>query len=415
MSSNDNKDTRPDLLFLVHRIPFPPNKGDKIRSFNMLAFLSRHYRVHLGCFIDDPADNAFVDELREYCASQYVININPTIRKVRSLAALITGAPLSVPFYASKNMQSWVDRTIGAHSISRVVCFSSPMAQFVGDLTESHSVMDFVDVDSDKWRQYAERTGLPMRLVYRREWHRLADYERDIAGRFAVSTFVTQNEVTLFNRISPETAARHHAVRNGVDTEYLDPAVAHPSPYPEAGDVITFVGMMDYWANVEAVSWFARDVLPAIRAKRPKAEFWIVGGSPTAEVRALADLEGVHVTGRVEDVRPYMQHADVAVAPLRIARGVQNKVLEYLSMGTPTVCSTQAAQGLEASDSAPMLVAETASEMAMACCRLMDATEDPDQSASARRYVLQYYNWERNLGDLRKLIERGPSQDSIGL
>ncbi|MEL6216007.1 MAG: TIGR03087 family PEP-CTERM/XrtA system glycosyltransferase, partial [Pseudomonadota bacterium] len=395
--------TREPLLLRVHRIPFPPDKGDKIRSFRILEHLSRDYDVHLGCFIDDPDDWQHVETLSQYCASVKTLGINRKLATLRSARGLLTGLPLSVPFYASRQMQRWVDETLDKYPIRRIVAYSSPMAQFVIDTRYAgcRRIMDLVDVDSDKWRQYAERKTFPMRQVYRREWRQLTDYERRIADAFDAVTLVTENETELFDTLSPDTVDKHHVIANGVDTETMNPEQTFENPFPSSHRPLVFVGMMNYWANVEAVSWFAEHVLPQVRAAAPDAQFWIVGGSPTDAVLALDKMPGVTVTGRVEDVRPYIQHAAVALAPLRIARGIQNKVLEYLSMGRPTVCSAQAAAGLVARDTAPVEIVDSETETAAACLRVLAGDH---AFGGERQYVLENYDWARNLSRLGGIV-----------
>src|SRR3569623_858504 len=246
-----------ELLFLAHRIPYPPNKGDKLRSYNLLKQLGRDYRVPLGAFIDEADD----------------------WRHVEAAAG-------------------------------------------------RRRVMDFVDIDSDKWQQYAEARRWPLSWVYRREARTLLQYERAVAATFDASVFVSDSEADLFKRLAPECAARVWSIHNGVDTAYFDPVQSFTPPYPLYEKPIVFTGAMDYWANVEAVNWFAREVFPVVRAADEEARFYIVGARPAAEVQALRRLPGVIVVGAVDDIRPYLAHAALAVAPLRIARGVQNKVLE---------------------------------------------------------------------------------------
>ncbi|MEM6809178.1 MAG: TIGR03087 family PEP-CTERM/XrtA system glycosyltransferase [Pseudomonadota bacterium] len=404
--------TREPLLLLVHRIPFPPDKGDKIRSFRILEHLARDYDVHLGCFIDDPDDWQHVETLSQYCVSVEAVGINRRLATLRSATGLLRGLPLSVPFYASGKMQRWVDETLDKHPIRRIVAYSSPMAQFILDARYAgyRRIMDLVDVDSDKWRQYAERTRFPMRQVYRREWRRLTDYERRIAAAFDAVTLVTENETALFDTLSPETVDKHYAIANGVDTQTMNPAQAFENPFPADQRPLVFVGMMNYWANVEAVAWFAEHVLPQVREAAPDTQFWIVGGSPTDAVLALDKLPGVTVTGRVEDVRPYIQHAAVALAPLRIARGIQNKVLEYLSIGRPTVCSAQAAAGLAARDTAPIAIANGESETTAACLRVLAGDRAPGDE---RQYVLEHYDWGRNLSRLAGIVAGASSAPKV--
>src|SRR3569833_2654032 len=319
------------FLFLAHRIPYPPNKGDKLRSFNLIKQLGRDYRVHLGAFIDDAHDWKYVDDLRAMCGECHFVPLDPPMAKLRSLSALFGGRPLSLPYYRDAGMMRWVQGILRERPVRQVLVYSCPMAQYVKRTdTDVRRVMDFVDVDSDKWRQYAEARRWPMSWVYRREARTLLRYERRIAAAFDASVFVSDSEAALFRRLAPECTPRVWGIHNGVDTAYFDPAQTFAAPYPLYEKPIVFTGAMDYWANVEAVVWFARKVLPIVREADEEARFYIVGARPAAEVKELRRLPGVVVVGAVEDIRPYIAHAALAVAPLRIARGVQNKVLETM-------------------------------------------------------------------------------------
>ncbi len=397
--------SRKPVLYLVHRLPFPPNKGDKIRSYHLLQYLCRHYDVHLGCFADDPADLQYAADLESICSSVYIETLNPRTARVSSLRGVLTGEPLSLPYYRSRRMQNWVDETLQRESIESCIAFSSPMAQYLlGPAYDNlRRVMDFVDVDSDKWKRYASQRSGPVKWLYAREGQKLEEFECRVASIFDASVFVSDNEVSMFSGISPETSDSHFAISNGVDTEYFEPAEDFSSPYEDGPDKLVFTGMMDYLPNVDAVKWFADEVFPGLRESRPDCEFWIVGGSPVADVLALDNRAGVHVTGRVEDIRPYIRHADVVVAPLRIARGVQNKVLEALAMGKKVVCSPHAAAGLHQLESMPLSVSTSPEEFAEAVSAILDEN-DPSPAGASRDYVMSHYNWDRNLEKFGQLL-----------
>jgi len=396
---------RPHLLFLVHRIPFPPRKGDKVRSFHFLRHLNQHYRVHLGTFVDDAADLEHVDTVRAMAESVSIRRLRPRLSRALSARALATGEPLSIAYFASGALARWVRHTLAAHHVTRVLVFSSSMAQYVlAHLRPGmHTVIDFVDVDSEKWRNYAELHGGAMGWVYRREGRRLLEHERTLAARFDASVFVSREEAALFRRLAPESAARVHHVTNGVDAAYFDPAAGHDDPYPEGGPVLVFTGAMDYRANVDAVTWFAEAVFPRVRARVPGARFCIVGAKPAPAVRALAAREGVTVTGAVPDVRPYLAHADLAVAPLRVARGVQNKVLEAMAMALPVVATRAAVEGIEPGHGLDEWLADEPEALA---ARVAAALAAPgERGACARRFVLERYHWPASASELVRLIE----------
>lgn len=405
-----------DLLLLVHRIPYPPNKGDKLRSFNLLKQLSRRYRVHLGTFIDDERDWQYVDDVRALCAGEtHFARLSPRAAKLRGLPSLLSSRPLSLAYYRDRGLRRWVRRVLREQPIRRVLVFSGPMAQYVDNKGAAalRRVMDFVDVDSDKWRQYAASQSWPMSWVYRREARTLLPYERRIAAAFDASAFVSAREAELFTSLAPETAGRVWGIRNGVDSDYFDPALPSPAPYPLHDRPIVFTGAMDYWANVDAVIWFAKQVLPAVRAQNEEARFYIVGARPTPEVNELKRLPGVVVVGAVEDIRPYIAHAVVAVAPLRIARGVQNKVLEAMAMAKPVVASPQALDGIVCDVGREVLMAKGAADFAAQVAALIERDGDPVLARAARERVLADYNWETNLRRFELLLEGAPLEDDM--
>lgn len=402
--------SRPDLLFLAHRIPYPPNKGDKIRSWNMLRYLARDYRIHLGCFIDDPADEAHRAVLEEICASCRFVRLRPRLRRLLSLPGLFTNAPLTLGYFHDRALARWAHGHLAGNDVRRVFVYSSSMAQYVVGAAGAGAcrVVDFVDVDSDKWRQYAQSRRGIMRWLYGRESRTLLSFERRVAAEVDASLFVSDAEAALFRRLAPEAASRVAAISNGVDLEYFDPATRFASPFAEAGKAVVFTGAMDYWANVDAVVWFARDVLPAIRAACPDVVFWIVGTNPAPQVRALEAQPGVRVTGRVDDIRPYIANADVVVAPLRLARGVQNKVLEAMAMARPVVVTPEALEGLDAESGREVVRAAGAAGFAEATLAMLTGGNNEAMGARARARVVADYGWASNLASLKKFLEAEP-------
>ncbi|MFQ5534408.1 MAG: TIGR03087 family PEP-CTERM/XrtA system glycosyltransferase [Sphingomonadales bacterium] len=404
----------PDLLFLAHRIPYPPDKGDKIRSWHILKFLAERMRVHLGCFIDDQNDRPYIDKLRDLCASTHFVSLDPLKARLASLRGLVRGEPLSLAFYRSRSMARWVDARLARDGIDHVFLFSSPMAQYVlGNTKRAITVMDFVDVDSDKWAQYAAGKSWPQSVLYNRESRRLLEFERRVARRASASLFVSSAEAGLFRALAPESNGKIRYMNNGVDFDFFSPEVHYDDPYGGEGPCLVFTGAMDYWANVDAVEWFAREVFPAVLAKAPQARFFIVGGRPTGRVRALSALNGVAVTGRVPDVRPYIAHAAAAVAPLRIARGVQNKVLEAMAMAKPVVATSQAAEGIEARPGAELMVANGAVDFAQAIADILGRSNDNNMGGMARDRIITSYDWSKNLTLLERMYRVGNSNQDL--
>jgi sugar transferase (PEP-CTERM/EpsH1 system associated) len=397
------------LLFLAHRVPVPPTKGDKIRSYHMLRALAERHRVYFGAFMDDPRDRAHLPKLAELCAESKVVELRPRLARLRSLQGLLQRVPLTVPYYRSAVLADWIRSTVARHGIRKALVFSSGMAQYQDLVPEVQFIIDFVDVDSAKWTEYGSRRRGLMAAVYRREGELLLQFERRAASRAMVALFATSAEAALFQQLAPECAAKTIAVLNGVDSEYFASAHEFPSPYPQGERAIVFTGVMDYWPNVDAVCWFAREVFPLIRAQEPAARFYIVGMNPSPVVRGLA-CDTVVVTGRVEDVRPYLRHAAVAVAPLRLARGVQNKVLEAMAMSRPVVASEAAAMGLAVRPGEDLVVADSAPDFAGSVLGfLKDPPSGDAMGLRARLRVLETYCWESNLESLERLLSGQPA------
>lgn len=401
------------LLFLCHRIPYPPNKGDKIRSFHLLHHLSQHFDIYLATFVDDPQDWPWVAEVEKFCVDSLFLKLNPGTARLRSLSGLVTGKVLSLPYYHNSEMQAWVRDRVAQHSISHLLVFSAAMAQYVLDpaMPFQRRVIDFVDVDSDKWQQYALQKRWPMNWVYRREGRLLLDFEREVARMFDAGLFVSSAEAAMFKTLAPESAHKVGFYNNGVNTDYFAPDPQFPNPYRDDELALVFTGAMDYWPNIDAVTWFTREVFPRIRARYPKLHFYIVGSTPAKAVTQLGSESGVTVTGRVEDVRPYLQHAVAAVAPMRIARGVQNKVLEAMAMARPVIVSGKGLEGIEAVHGEHLLLADTPAEYMSSLEKIMGG-EFPDMGPRARQRISRHFNWDENLPEVVYLLagEQHPLQ-----
>jgi len=388
-----------EILFLAHRIPWPPDRGDKIRSWHLLRHLAGLGRVHLACFADDEADAAHLAALREALGDtlgKAHVETRRTGKAGAAARSLLGGKPLSLTLFDSAALRAFVDLILARPEVGAVFAFSGQMAQFVPEGARQRFVMDFGDMDSAKFAAYAGGGGV-MAPVYRREAARLAAFERATAARADVSLFVSEAEAALFRDQAGLEAADIRALQNGVDLEYYDPAlppVAAPRP------LIVFTGQMDYAPNVDAVTWFAEAVVPLV----PGATFAIVGRNPAAAVRRLAG-ERVIVTGAVPDVRGWLAAAGVVVAPLRIARGVQNKVLEAMAMARPVVASSAAFEGIEAEPGRDLLVADGAAAQARAIGGLLaDPSWAGELGRAARRRMEQAYRWDARLAPLAGIL-----------
>jgi sugar transferase (PEP-CTERM/EpsH1 system associated) len=393
----------PDLVFLSHRIPYPPDKGEKIRAWHFLRYLAERYRVHAAFFIDDPEDIRCLPKLEQICASVEWRPLRPNYARFRGLAGLVDGAPLTRGYFRDSRLQRAIDRIIRDHRPTHAFVFCSAMAPYVERHRFSRCVIDMADVDSAKWRHYATVTSGLSRVVYSREARTLLALERRVS-RFADRVlFVSGAEADLFRRLAPEAASRVGHISNGVDTQHFDPLRHYPNPF-DGAPAIVFVGAMDYRPNVDAVEWFAARVMPMLRSAVGPPSFWIVGAHPAAAVRRLA-AKDIRVTGRVADVRPYLAHAAAAVAPLRIARGIQNKVLEAMAMAAPVIVTPEAREGLEACR-AEVIEASTASQFAEKIRGLLlDGEAARQLGRLARERVRDDFGWQSSFDALDRALE----------
>jgi sugar transferase (PEP-CTERM/EpsH1 system associated) len=396
-----------DLLFISHRIPWPLNKGEKIRGWNLIQQLKPDYRIHLGCVVDDPSDMAHVDHMKTVCASVGAFPIDKRKQKIKALFKMRPGRPLMPDFYYEPKLQEWVDATMAATPMDVLYIYSVAMAPYALDKTHPLKILDAQDIDSEKWAEYGETAKLPMKLIWQREARTLLTYERHAAAACNWSFFVSEPEACRFRELAPESADRTVAVECGVDLARFSPESIYDSPYDDHGPDLVFTGNMDYWPNADAAIWFAREVMPLLRADHENIQFWAVGANPGADVLALAELPGVHVTGRVEDVRPYVAHAAVSVAPLRIARGIQNKVLEGMAMGKPVIASPAAFEGVRAEAGSELLVADGAADFAVKIGEVL-AGSHPDLGKAARAAMERGYAWSAVLSGLDRYLETPP-------
>ena len=389
------------ILYLCHRIPYPPDKGDKIRAFHQLRALASRHEIDLFTLADDPADLQHRSALEKYCRQVTVARLNPRLARLGSIPYLLTSRALTLPYFRSAGLARQVRNCMAERSYDRIFVYCSAMAQYVEEVGKIPIVTDLVDVDSDKWTQYATFTKFPFSAIYRREGRALERYERRVCERSAAVVVTTHREARLVRGIAP--AARVHVVPNGVDTRFFSQE-AFPREAP--GPVIGFTGDMSYFPNQEAVTFFAGKVLPLIRQSVPEARFVIVGRSPNSAVEALAQQPGVEVTGWVADVRAHLARMSVSVAPFSIAAGIQNKILEAMAYELPVVATSRAMQGLTPAAAVAVETADTPEAMAAAVVRLLlDPERARECGRQGRLLIADEYNWERALDRVLQLVE----------
>ncbi len=385
-----------NILFLAQRIPYPPNRGDKITSWRLVERMSRDHKVTVIAFAHDDGDRKAAEVLNEEKGiTTIAIDHDERAKKIAALPLLLTGKPLTLGVFGSKALQAEVDKLIPNTDFA--YAFSSSMGAFL----LPHSlpwVMHIAELDSDKWRQYSGRSSFPMSWVYGREANTLLRFEQKLAAAAITNVLCTPLEEDIFKDQIP--GFHTTVLQNGVDLEFF-----HPAPEKAEPGRLVFTGVMDYLPNIDACVHFVQDILPLIRAKHPEVRFDIVGSKPTPEVQALANTPGVTVTGFVDDIRDWSHKASISVAPLRIARGIQNKVLEALSMGLPVVGSTSATQGVQGKPGEHYWVTDDPAEHARMVIDLLDnPAKAQELGRIGRKFVEDCYDWEVTLKPLDQIL-----------
>jgi sugar transferase (PEP-CTERM/EpsH1 system associated) len=392
-----------EILFLAHRVPFPPDRGDRIRSHHLLKALAQAGPVHVGCFADGDGDEG---ALAAVAASHCVVPRAKPL-PLAGVEAVLAGKPVSLTAFGSRRLAQWVRATIASRDITAIVVFSGHMGQYVPGDFSGRVVIDLCDVDSAKFESYAaagERVWLNAR-----EARLLAAEEERLGARADATVLISDAEAALYRSgLSAPGRVNVQVIGNGIDAAFFDPDAASPQPEiaRAAGPHFVFTGQMDYRPNEQAALWVIEALLPALRARLPHAMFHIVGRSPTRALKGCHGLPGVHVWGAVPDVRPFIAAADAVLAPLLIARGVQNKVLEAMAMARPVVLTPEAATGIAATDGEHWLVCppDPAAMAARIADLLADRAAASRIGAAARRFVLDHHGWEAMLAPLAGLI-----------
>jgi len=388
------------ILYVCHRFPFPPKRGGKIRPFNMIRHLSQRHEVHVASIARSTEEAREGAGLAAYCASHDIGRVNTPVQTMRMVLRLPTPTPSSLGYFYSPQLARRIDALLAATRFDLIFVHCSSVAPYVENVRGTPKILDFGDMDSQKWLEYALFKPFPLSLGYRLEGAKMERAEKRLARRFDLCTATTRAEWETLE--SYRTGVASDWFPNGVDSEYFAPA---GEPYD--ADTISFVGRMDYYPNQECMFDFCARTLPMLHARRPSLKLVIVGADPSPRVRRLAQLPGVSVTGSVADVRPYLHRSALMIAPLNIARGTQNKILEAMASGVPVVTSRVAAGGVDAADPEHFLSASSPDEYAAAILRILG---DPDErqrlSRAGRARMLSHHSWDRSMQRLDGIIER---------
>jgi sugar transferase (PEP-CTERM/EpsH1 system associated) len=387
------------ILYLCQRIPYPPDRGDRIAAFHQIRHLRNKHDVVVGSLATGGSAknvDGLVKELgvRVICSNQSVIH------QIHGMAqSMLWGRPLTLGHFKNRNLQRRINALLSQERFDAILVFSSSMAQYVEFVRDIPRIMHFCDLDSQKWTDLSESRKGPMRWIYSREGRLLLKYERKIAHAFNYSCFVTDHEAQLFRKYIPDVPV--NVLENGVDVDFFSSLPWSPSDLN-----LVFVGVMDYPPNVEAVTYFVEKIWPSFITKHKHARFRIVGSRPSRSVQRLASQPGIEVTGYVSDIRPYLASATMLVAPLEIARGVQNKVLEAMAAGVPVLTTPVVAKGLPPGAESAVFVEERSAFSSA----LLDLAANQDackkKAADAQDLIMRSGSWEHKLGQLDRLLEK---------
>ncbi len=388
------------VLFVCHRFPFPPKRGGKIRPFNIISHLTRSGHDVTVCSLARDDEEAVAGQgLKEHCHDYRISTTGKILPLLRMVIRLPTPVPASMGYFYTRELKKYIDELLENESFDLIFVHCSSVAQFVSHVTNVPKILDFGDMDSQKWQIYSSFKPFPLSLGYMYEGLRLEREEKRLAKRFELSTCTTKAELDTLD--SYQAARRTGWFPNGVDASFFKPLEITPEK-----DAIGFVGRMDYYPNQLAMFDFCADVLPLLKEQKPNLKLYIIGAEPSAKVKALGDIDGVTVTGTVDDIRAYVQNCQLTVAPLEIARGTQNKILESMAQEVPVVCSAQAAGGVDAEPGEHLLVATTPAEYAQHVLKLLDEPDYRERMAKAsRERVLSNHDWHQSMLRLDRLVE----------
>lgn len=401
-----------NLLFISQRVPFPPNKGEKIRTYHQIKYLyEQEHDISICCPIDAKEDLTSIAAFKSLYDITFVTH-SLFYKPFRLLSGLFNRKALSVANFYNANLQSLLEASLSSTHFDVIVCTSSSMAEYIfrsPQLKKSHPqagtkpllIMDFMDLDSDKWAQYAADARWPMLWLYQRESRLLANYEQRIQKEFDAGFFISQAEVDLFDT-QFGTRDKIHVLGNGIDGNYFRPNItAIDNKVP----VFLFTGVMDYKPNVDAIEWFVEQVWQRVIDLYPNARFIVAGMNPTPSIVALGQTPGVEVTGYVDDILPYYHESDYFIAPLRIARGVQNKILQAFACALPVIATDMGAEGIKYSDGQDILLANSPEEF-VTQIQLLESDSELKKRliGNAIELVRKEYSWEGNLKVLDELL-----------
>jgi len=389
-----------NILYICHRFPFPAKDGSRVRSFNIIKhFEQQGHRVWVSSMVRDKQEESQGQGIKEHCHQFTMARTTPWVQNCRMVSRLLSTEPSSMGYFYSATMKKQIEQLLAEQNFDLIYVHCSSVAQYVKHVAGIPKILDFVDMDSQKWLSFTEFKSFPMNFGYWLEGTKLERAERQLCAHFDLCTTITRAECDSLDKLALGGATNWFS--NGVDSEYFVPTEQAYHRHQ-----VCFIGKMDYYPNEQAVSYFCHHVLPLLRQSIPAAEFVIIGAAPSEKVKKLGELSGVTVTGFVDDVRDYVRKSAVMVAPLSIARGTQNKILEAMALGVPVVTSEIGARGIDGDPNKDFIVASSAQQYSDQLETLMSDQELRQRYARQGRLTIEEnYSWTHVLQRLDALIQ----------
>ncbi len=388
------------ILYVCHRFPFPPKRGGKIRPFNMINHFNEQHEVTVASLARSDEEAKDGEGLAAHCKRFIMAQVREPWQTLRMILRLPTMTPSSMGYFYSPYLKKEIDALLKNEKFDLIFVHCSSVAQYVAHVKGIPKILDFGDMDSQKWLIYAKMRSFPLNIGYWLEGNKLLKEEKKLAKQFDLCTCTTKAELDTLN--SYQVDVETDWFPNGVDHQFFAPDGGAYDP-----DTISFIGRMDYYPNQQCMIYFCQDILPLLQKRKASTKLVIIGANPSEEIQKLADLPGVTVTGTVDDVRPFVRRSALMIAPLEIARGTQNKILEAMAMGVPVVCSKLAAGGIDAVPGEHFLEAENVDEYVDAIITILEDSKTRERfSKAGRERMLQNHHWPNSMARLDQIVER---------
>jgi len=392
--------SRPDVLIVTPQVPYPPDTADRARAFHLVRVIGRYANPHLLSLADGPVDAQVAAAMNGECTRFEAIP-HSGLALARGVRSWVLGGSLSEGTFRSAQLATTIQQWAAETRFTAAVAYTSSVAHYIrlAGLEDATKVVDLGDLDSQKWAD-AAATWPPKSWACQLESHRLSRLERSICSWAHAVVLASESEAAMLRERAK--TPNIGVVPNGIDISYYAPT----SPGAETGCL--FVGSLNYMPNVEGIGWFARAVWPNVRQHWQDVRLTIVGRKPNAAAKDLAEIPGVDVIDHPDDVRRYFDRAAVIVVPMRVARGLQSKVLDGMAAGKPVVASPEALEGFGKRPDLPARPASEAREWVETIHWLLgDQDARHKLGHMGRTFVERFHNWQHCLRPFADLLRLG--------